>query len=381
VGVDVIYLPLPGGQHKTRPALNIIDWSSKFQRMIPLTAKKPPVVREAYRQWIRIFGPSKRIALDMGREFRQAFATSAEEDGSFADPAAVEAPSQRGITERHGKPFKFMLLKAMDNYNCQSTKGWEQLIDEVVMTKNRLLQNNGFSPMQRAFGFSTRIPGGLLSGDDGNRALPSRARMGDLSVERAMRMRKAAAQAFVEADADAALRRAIETGPRPMEDYQIGEMVYFFRKGADKARKFAPGFWCGPAKIIMVDQPSTIWVAYQSTLVKASPERIRRASAEENLTVSGWLKDLVDTKADLAQSRNKGIWILQTILYLNYKIEWNPRTGYEPSEPIDDTGDLAIPRRPIPPHLKRLLEREDPPARKRYFTKAPPPQGEPTTFC
>ena len=123
VGVDVIYLPLPGGQHKTRPALNIIDWSSKFQRMIPLTAKKPPVVREAYRQWIRIFGPSKRIALDMGREFRQAFATSAEEDGSFADPAAVEAPSQRGITERHGKPFKFMLLKAMDNYNCQRYKG------------------------------------------------------------------------------------------------------------------------------------------------------------------------------------------------------------------------------------------------------------------
>ena len=376
VGVDVIYLPLPGGQHKTRPALNIIDWSSKFQLMIPLTAKKPIVVREAYRQWIRIFGPPKRIALDMGREFRQAFATSAEEDGSFVDPAAVEAPNQRGITERHGKTFKFMLLKAMDNYNCQSTKEWEQLIDEVAMTKNRLLQNNGFSPMQRVLGFSTRIPGGLLSGDDGNRALPSRARMGDLSVERAMRMRKAAAQAFVEADADAALRRAIETGPRPMEDYQIGEMVYFFRKGADKARKFAPGFWCGPAKIIMVDQPSTIWVAYQSTLVKASPERIRRASAEENLTVSGWLKDLVDTKADLCTEPKQGYLDLADHPLPEIQERAESENEYEPSEPIDDTSDLTVSRRPIPPHLKRLLEYGDPPPQKRYFTKAPPPTEE-----
>ena len=43
----------------------------------------------------------------------KAFATSADEDGSFVDPAAVKAPNQRGITERHGKTFKLMLLKAM----------------------------------------------------------------------------------------------------------------------------------------------------------------------------------------------------------------------------------------------------------------------------
>ena len=374
VGVDVIYLPLPGGQHKTRPALNIIDWSSKFQLMIPLTDKKPHVVREAYRQWIRIFGPPKRIALNMGREFRQAFTTSAEEDGSFVETAAVEAPNQRGITERHGKTFKFMLLKAMDNYNCQNTREWERLIDEVVMTKNRLLQNNGFSPMQRVFGFATRIPGGLLSGDDGNRALPSRIRMGDLSVERAMRTRKAAAQAFVEADSAASLRRAIETGPRPMEDYQIGEMVCFFRKGADKARKFSPGFWCGPAKIVMVDQPSTIWVAYQSTLVKASPERIRRAS---DLTVSGWLTDLVDTKADLCTEPKQGYLDLADHPLPELQDRPESENEYEPSEPMEDSSDPTIPRRPIPPHLKRLLEHEDPPPERRYFTKAPPPLPEP----
>ena len=243
------------------------------------------------------------------------------------------------------------------------------------MTKNRLLQNNGFSPMQKAFGFSTRIPGGLLSGDDGNRALPSRVRMGDLSVGRAMRMRKAAAQAFVEADADAALRRAIETGPRPMEGYNVGEMVYFFRNGADKARKFSPGFWCGPAKIVTVDQPCTIWVTYQSTLVKASPERKRRASLEENLTVSGWLKELVDTNAYLCSEPKQGYLDLAEHPLPELPAIPDSDNEYEPSEPIEEPGE-DLPRRPIPPHLKRLLEHGDLPPGKRYFFKAPPPTRE-----
>lgn len=50
-------------------------------------------------------------------------------------------------------------------------------------------------------GFSPRLPGGLLSGDNGNRARPTMARLGDLSIERAMEIRKAASLAFVEADA------------------------------------------------------------------------------------------------------------------------------------------------------------------------------------
>ena len=52
-----------------------------------------------------MFGPPKRMALDLGREFRRTFAEQVEQDGTYIDPAAVEAPHQRGITERHGKTF------------------------------------------------------------------------------------------------------------------------------------------------------------------------------------------------------------------------------------------------------------------------------------
>ncbi|CAK9067633.1 unnamed protein product [Durusdinium trenchii] len=84
---------------------------------------------------------------------------------------------------------------------------------------------------------------GLLNGDDGHRHREDAPvpKIGDLSIERSMKLRKAAAQAFIEADADNALRRAISSGPRPILDYDIGEIVYFYRMGADKKLKFKPG--------------------------------------------------------------------------------------------------------------------------------------------
>ena len=53
VGADVVWLPMPGG--KTKPALNLIDWATHFQMMIPLQNKKPASLREAYRHWLRFF--------------------------------------------------------------------------------------------------------------------------------------------------------------------------------------------------------------------------------------------------------------------------------------------------------------------------------------
>ena len=55
------------------------------------------------------------------------------------DPAAVEAPYQRAITERHGKTIKYMLMRAMDQYGCDSDEDWEELVDAVCMMKNRLM--------------------------------------------------------------------------------------------------------------------------------------------------------------------------------------------------------------------------------------------------
>ena len=99
----------------------------------------------------------------------------------------------------------------------------------------------GYSPCQRVLGYNPNIPGGILSrGHDIISKAPN-GKVGDLTVEQSMKTRKAAATACVEADANDALRRAISSGPRPLTEFEIGEMVYFYRMGADKKLKFQPG--------------------------------------------------------------------------------------------------------------------------------------------
>ena len=137
--------------------------------------------------------------------------------------------------------MKLMLLKAMEEYNCSTKAEWEDLLDVVNMMKNRLMIRNGYSPIQRVLGYAPRIPGGLVSSDMDDHALPSQVRLGDRSAEKGMLMRQAAAKVFMEADCSEALRRAIASGPRHDQEFDIGEIVYFYRMGPDKARKFNAG--------------------------------------------------------------------------------------------------------------------------------------------
>ena len=83
----------------------------------------------------------------------------------------------------------------------------------------------------------------------------------------------------------------------------------------------------------------------------------------------------MDTKADLCSEPKQGYLDLadHPLPELPAVPDPDNEYEYEPSEPIDEAGEDP-PRRPIPPHLKRL--HEDLPPGKRYFSKAPPPIRE-----
>ena len=59
VGVDTVYLPHPDG--RSHMALNIVDWASRFQMIIPLTRHTPGAARQAYLQWVKLFGPPEKL--------------------------------------------------------------------------------------------------------------------------------------------------------------------------------------------------------------------------------------------------------------------------------------------------------------------------------
>ncbi|CAE7177843.1 RE1 [Symbiodinium pilosum] len=195
------------------------------------------------------------------------------------------APTQRGLTERAGGVFKNILYKSMMDYGCQSRGEWLELVDIACMTRNRLLLRAGYSPIQR--GYSPRLPGGLLSGGENDHMAADLIRIGDRDAVRAMKMRKAAAVAFHEADCDQALRAAALGGPRRFQNFEIGQAVYCWRRGAGTHKKTRDSYWHGPGRVLMTDLPNAVWISFNGTIVKAAPERVRHATPEEDLTISG----------------------------------------------------------------------------------------------
>ena len=295
VGVDTVHLR----NHKNQavPALNMIDWHSHFQLVVPMAAENAAETRKAYRQWARFFGPPRKLMIDLGGEFKAEFRKQAEEDGSELVPGPLETPTQRGLTERAGGVFKDILYKAMATYGCTTFTEWKELVDVACMTRNRLLLRGGYSPIQRVIGYSPRIPGGLLQGGEQDEMVAELQHVGDTDANKAMRMRKAAAMAFHEADCDQALRAATLAGRRQHQNIEVGQAIYFWRRGAGTHKKTRTSYWQGPGRVVMTSLPNAVWIAYQGSLVKAAPERTRPATEEETLSLSGWMRGLSQARS------------------------------------------------------------------------------------
>ena len=135
VGVDTVHLR--DHNNEAVPSLNIIDFHTHFQLVIPMATESASEVRKAYRQWVRFFGVPRKVLYDLGSEFKAEFRRQVEQDGSEAIPSALETPTQRGLTERAGGVFKNILYKSMVDYQCTSRDEWRELVDIACMTRNR----------------------------------------------------------------------------------------------------------------------------------------------------------------------------------------------------------------------------------------------------
>ena len=350
VGLDVVHLR--DHNNHTVPSLNIIDWGTHFQLVIPMSAESASDIRKAYRQWIRFFGVPRKLLIDLGTEFRAEFRRQAEQDGSEVALSSVEAPTQRGLTERAGGIFKNILYKSMMDYSCQSREEWLELVDVACMVRNRLLLRAGYSPIQRVIGYSPRLPGGLLSGGDHDHMAADLIRIGDQGAVRAMKMRKAAAIAFHEADCDQALRAAALGGPRRFQNFEVGQAVYFWRRGAGTHKKTRDSYWHGPGRVLMTDLPNAVWISFNGTLVKAAPERVRHATPEEDLTISGWLRGISRARVEFEQVPKKG--------FVDITADQDPLEDPEGDLPMDEQAPPRRDLQPLPIPERRVRRKQRP---------------------
>ena len=76
-------------------------------------------------------------------------------DGTEVDISSLESPTQNSTTEREGGSFKTMFNKTSLDYGPTTDPDEVfELIDTVVMIKNRLCHRGGYSAIHRVFGYT-----------------------------------------------------------------------------------------------------------------------------------------------------------------------------------------------------------------------------------
>ena len=96
---------------------------------------------------------SNVVKPDMGSEFLGAFMYRTSADGTEVDISSLESPTQNSITEREGGSFKTMFSIKQVWIMADHDEVFE-LIDTVVMMKNRLCHRGGYSAIHRVFGYT-----------------------------------------------------------------------------------------------------------------------------------------------------------------------------------------------------------------------------------
>lgn len=163
IGIDLIF---PEAFNETYIMLNCLCWGTNFQQVALCQNKGAEEVRNVFcAEWIKHYGCPQLIILDRGKEF---FGTQFQEHiGSmgiafhFTDP---ESPWQNSRTERAGGVFKEK-LKSVIQHAAATKDELPLCIAETVSARNRFMDRFGFSPMQRVFGKTMRMPASLMSSD------------------------------------------------------------------------------------------------------------------------------------------------------------------------------------------------------------------------
>ena len=154
--------------------LNIVCWGSGLQIVEPLPSKNSMTVRKAFANtWVKHCGWPGILVVDQGREFFGDFRDYIGDQGVVIHYIDRDAPWQNGRTERAGGLFKDQLAIVIEELSIYSKDEFEIAVAAVCDSRNRFLNRSGFSPHQRVFGSSLRLPASLLSDDFLNRSLLS----------------------------------------------------------------------------------------------------------------------------------------------------------------------------------------------------------------
>ena len=283
--------------------LHFLDTATNFQIAVPAYRQGTEDVMECFRNsWIRWAGPPKEVMFDSQTGFNSdSFGRFLQEQSIRSHVIPTGAHWQMGRCERHGGT----LLRMLDKYHLdQPISNWQEFdtaLQLLCNAKNSLSRHAEFTPEILVLGKSQHVPGSNLDETDSAGFLGFEPTSESAQFARQLARREAARLAFIKADHCQALRKALHSRSRPDRmQYEIGDHVMFWKSG----KGAEPGSWHGPARIIMLEHPNTVWISHLTRLYRCAPEHIRSVSSRERDSVSNAEGELRDMTSGVVQFRN-----------------------------------------------------------------------------
>jgi len=372
VQMDVFYIQHSDERYKIA-ILHIVDVATRFaQARVVLAETGEDFVKALMRSWITPYGPPQTLQYDEARPFCGAELTELLERHNIkSDVAPGEAHFRLGIIERR----HMTLRTALENYltDLQTPANSDTVrdaLEHVVPSMNNLSFTKGYTPSQWVLNTTPTDPSSVTS-DDFCPTVQHDA-LHDPTFADQLEKRMFAKMAFVKADADDRIRRALLRRHRTLTaPLSVGQHCFYRREsGAPRLRKSR---WRGPATVVMIEynhnKPVTYWLVHATNLIRCAPEHVKpEIKSEGNDIASG----LEEAKKQVQEIRGRS-----TTLYQDLRKQGPPAVDDdsdgedgEAERPQAGPQPAARPRQPPPPQPQPQEAQHD---------NVPPPPPPPWT--
>ncbi|CAJ1416610.1 unnamed protein product [Effrenium voratum] len=277
VGVDTFFYKF---HEQEKIFLNCVCWATGLQIVEEIPQKTAFQTFQSFAKiWLVHYGHPTIVIIDQGTEYTgQEFQGRLHDMGVMVHAIDARSPWQNGKTERAGGIFKEKLSLLLEEIVATTEAEFSQCVWETQIARNRYMNKSGFSPFQRVFGYTPRLPASLASDDVLNPMLVQES--ATESMKRAWQIRDAAAAAWMKQRDSEMIRNSVRKKTRNADQkpLEVGDWVYVWRD----TEKYKG--WSGPGVIIAENaNGKSLWISLRNHLIKASREQVRNATSEEHL--------------------------------------------------------------------------------------------------
>ncbi len=240
--------------------------------------------RECFsKSWMQNFPAPSLLRYDEEGFMRSAEVKSwLENFGMKLEPIAGESAWQLGKHSRHLHTLK----EHMNLLNVELGMSYhpQELLGAAISAKNSFHQVRGYSPNQWAFGQNhSRLSSFLQQFHN----LPLQSSREEPTFEKQMEVEVRAQKLFLEVDSRRRLAKSLHAKSRPLREFFIGDLVYYFRRGRREDQRYG-GRWYGPARVLAHEKTSSyedsqhagsvVWISHGGRLIRCSPEQLRHVA-------------------------------------------------------------------------------------------------------